>query len=238
MPIPIASLPPHAHSSQVWRAWSEREGQKLIGRYYDPGAGQFFSVDPDVAETGQPYAYTGDDPVNAIDPLGLSWYDPSWAHKAYHEVRKDLHSKLANAVLNRISKVAGVVAAGASAVAVVTAGIPVVGEVAEGVSLAAGSVAVTADLANCLGSHCDATQLALDAAALIPGVAATRLGRVAADAADTVELASTAAHASANSLMDAQTVLANFRSFQRGADTIGFGLSAAGWGVSVANSNF
>jgi hypothetical protein len=24
-----------------------------------------------VAETGEPYAYTGDDPVNATDPLGL-----------------------------------------------------------------------------------------------------------------------------------------------------------------------
>jgi hypothetical protein len=28
-------------------------------------------VDPDVAETGQPYAYAGDDPVNESDPLGL-----------------------------------------------------------------------------------------------------------------------------------------------------------------------
>jgi hypothetical protein len=27
-------------------------------------------VDPDVIATGQPYAYTGDDPVNATDPLG------------------------------------------------------------------------------------------------------------------------------------------------------------------------
>jgi hypothetical protein len=27
-------------------------------------------VDPDVAETGQPYAFVGDDPVNASDPLG------------------------------------------------------------------------------------------------------------------------------------------------------------------------
>jgi RHS repeat-associated protein len=43
----------------------------LIGRYYDPTTGQFLSIDPDVAETGQPYAYTGDDPVNGVDPLGL-----------------------------------------------------------------------------------------------------------------------------------------------------------------------
>ena len=33
---------------------------------------QFLSVDPDLAETGQPYAFTGDDPLNATDPLGLS----------------------------------------------------------------------------------------------------------------------------------------------------------------------
>ena len=43
----------------------------LVGRYYDPTTGQFLTVDPDVAETGQPYAYTGDDPVNGTDPLGL-----------------------------------------------------------------------------------------------------------------------------------------------------------------------
>jgi RHS repeat-associated protein len=44
----------------------------LIGRYYDPATDQFLSVDPDVAETGQPYAFTGDDPLNETDPLGLT----------------------------------------------------------------------------------------------------------------------------------------------------------------------
>jgi RHS repeat-associated protein len=44
----------------------------LIGRYYDPGTGQFLNVDPLVDETGQPYAYTGDDPVNGTDPSGES----------------------------------------------------------------------------------------------------------------------------------------------------------------------
>ena len=44
----------------------------LIGRYYDPATGQFLSVDPLVDETGQPYAYTGDDPVNALDPSGAA----------------------------------------------------------------------------------------------------------------------------------------------------------------------
>jgi hypothetical protein len=42
-----------------------------VGRYYDPSTDQFLSVDPLVAETGQPYAYTGDDPVNSSDPSGM-----------------------------------------------------------------------------------------------------------------------------------------------------------------------
>jgi RHS repeat-associated protein len=49
----------------------------LIGRYYDPTTGQFLSVDPLVDETGQPYAYTGDDPVNMVDSLGTITC-PSW----------------------------------------------------------------------------------------------------------------------------------------------------------------
>jgi len=46
-----------------------RDGR--VDRYYDPSTDQFLSVDPDLAETGQPYAFTGDDPLNATDPLGL-----------------------------------------------------------------------------------------------------------------------------------------------------------------------
>jgi RHS repeat-associated protein len=43
----------------------------LDHRYYDPGTGQFISIDPMAGATGQPYAYTGGDPINATDPLGL-----------------------------------------------------------------------------------------------------------------------------------------------------------------------
>jgi hypothetical protein len=46
--------------------------ERRVDRYYDPSTDQFISVDPDVAETGQPYAFTGDDPLNETDPLGLS----------------------------------------------------------------------------------------------------------------------------------------------------------------------
>ena len=42
-----------------------------VARWYDPGTGEFMSVDPDLAETDQPYAYAGDDPVNETDPSGL-----------------------------------------------------------------------------------------------------------------------------------------------------------------------
>ena len=42
----------------------------LVHRYYDPVTGQFLSVDPDVAETNQPYEYAGDNPVNITDEMG------------------------------------------------------------------------------------------------------------------------------------------------------------------------
>jgi RHS repeat-associated protein len=42
----------------------------LINRYYDPATGQFTSVDPDLEQTLQPYAYTDGDPVIQSDPTG------------------------------------------------------------------------------------------------------------------------------------------------------------------------
>jgi RHS repeat-associated protein len=50
----------------------------LINRYYDPATDQFLSIDPDVAETNQPYVFTNDDPLNATDPLGLYKYKYDW----------------------------------------------------------------------------------------------------------------------------------------------------------------
>jgi hypothetical protein len=55
----------------------------LVGRYYDPATGQFLSVDPLVDETGQPYAYADDDPVNGVDPNGLDCGIFSFACSAY-----------------------------------------------------------------------------------------------------------------------------------------------------------
>jgi RHS repeat-associated protein len=43
----------------------------LRARDYDPGTGQFLSVDPAVDATRQPYAYTGNNPLLLTDPSGL-----------------------------------------------------------------------------------------------------------------------------------------------------------------------
>ena len=45
----------------------------LQARYYDPGTGQFLTVDRMVAETLDPYGYASDDPVNVSDPSGLGY---------------------------------------------------------------------------------------------------------------------------------------------------------------------
>ncbi len=66
-------------------------GWSVVNRYYDPATDQFLSVDPDVATTGQPYAFTGDDPLNSTDPLGLMaptpgdyrWLRQQKAHQQY-----------------------------------------------------------------------------------------------------------------------------------------------------------
>ena len=43
----------------------------LVNRYYDPATDQFIAVDPLVYQTGQAFAYAGDDPANGSDPNGL-----------------------------------------------------------------------------------------------------------------------------------------------------------------------
>jgi len=51
-----------------------------VARWYDPATAEFTSIDPDAVETGTPYAYAGDDPVNEGDPSGMDpcvWADGS-----------------------------------------------------------------------------------------------------------------------------------------------------------------
>ena len=53
----------------------------MRARVYDPATAQFLSSDPLKAITGEPYAYAGDNPLNASDPTGLIFGisgTPSW----------------------------------------------------------------------------------------------------------------------------------------------------------------
>jgi RHS repeat-associated protein len=43
----------------------------LLNRFYEPATGQFLSIDPQLAQTQQPYQYAQDNPVNSTDPTGL-----------------------------------------------------------------------------------------------------------------------------------------------------------------------
>jgi RHS repeat-associated protein len=59
----------------------------LQARYYDAGTDQFLTIDPALASTMEPYAYVDDNPLNRIDPFGLSWYNPTtWSKKTWEGV--------------------------------------------------------------------------------------------------------------------------------------------------------
>jgi len=114
----------------------------LRARWYDPAAGQFISVDPMQAMSGTPYAYAGNNPVNAADPLGLFCW-------SFHCV-------------------VGYVSVAAGAVSAVTGFIPGL----EAVSFGAALVSVAADITNCAIGYCDYVTLVLDVLSLVPGAAA------------------------------------------------------------------
>jgi len=46
----------------------------LRARYYDSSSGQFITVDPAVTATQSAYTYAAGDPLDRVDPLGLSWW--------------------------------------------------------------------------------------------------------------------------------------------------------------------
>jgi RHS repeat-associated protein len=49
----------------------ESRAYYLRGRFYDPASAQFLTKDPMVDQTGEPYSYAGNDPLNSSDPTGL-----------------------------------------------------------------------------------------------------------------------------------------------------------------------
>jgi RHS repeat-associated protein len=59
----------------------------LVARSYDPATGQFLSRDPLVAITWAPFSYAMNSGLNFIDPMGLSWYNPTtWTGKTWATV--------------------------------------------------------------------------------------------------------------------------------------------------------
>ncbi|MGH9019513.1 MAG: RHS repeat-associated core domain-containing protein, partial [Acidimicrobiales bacterium] len=133
----------------------------LVNRYYDSATDQFLSIDAAVDETGQPYVYVNDNPLNATDPLGLSagLFGPiaeeqlrNTPASAQIQLRSALNSlalvgtigdatkKLLNAVASGHGKVSTVVKGGVSYVII------------EDASSVAGKVSVAATIAVAAGT--------------------------------------------------------------------------------------
>jgi RHS repeat-associated protein len=55
-----------------------RASDAVVARYYDPTTAQFLTRDPLESETGQPYSYAGDDPIDNSDPSGLHWWNSAY----------------------------------------------------------------------------------------------------------------------------------------------------------------
>ena len=109
---------------------------------------QFLSVDPDVDETGQPYVFTNDDPLNSTDPLGQ--LGAGYPKADYKQELSAWKSGSASAVFGIAL---GILAAGAGVV-VLAASAPEVVIGAAFVAGAAGTGAEALDAKKCLnGNH-------------------------------------------------------------------------------------
>jgi RHS repeat-associated protein len=79
----------------------------LINRYYTPKTDQFLSVDPDLSQTGEPYAFTNDDPLNLTDPLGLIGAGNFCSRYGSHSRQCKAATKAANALQKKLCKSGG-----------------------------------------------------------------------------------------------------------------------------------
>ncbi|WP_291764112.1 RHS repeat-associated core domain-containing protein [Cellulomonas sp. 73-145] len=71
---PISAITPFGYAGQ----YTDPTGLLYLrARYYDPTTSQFLTIDPLVAATHLPYAYTPGNPVQLTDPLGLDWWGNS-----------------------------------------------------------------------------------------------------------------------------------------------------------------
>lgn len=148
-----------------------RAVNSAINRYYDPTTYQFLSVDPQVATTGQPYAFVNDNPMNATDPLGNKWYEPwTWTWKTWATI--GAVTLTVAAAGTGVGAAFELVVAGGEATSTVTT--------LTYASLATGLGSSAIDFANCInGDKSSCAGAALGVASLIPGVAAAAGGESA-----------------------------------------------------------
>jgi len=74
-------------------AWRRNSfGAAVVRRYYDPATEQFLSVDPLVDATGTPFAFTGGDPVNGVDPSGLFCWGLCSFTQGAHDIATEVTS--------------------------------------------------------------------------------------------------------------------------------------------------
>ncbi|MGC2168341.1 MAG: hypothetical protein WA580_04485 [Acidimicrobiales bacterium] len=132
-----------------------------INRYYDTSTGNFFTVDPDVNETGQVYAYAGDDPVDATDPRGL------WSLNPLSDL-SEAASDVGGAVDSTVSHHWRGIVTGVGIVAGIAAAATGVGAVIEAAGIASAVAA-------------GATVAEASASAIIAGATATAAGSIATD---------------------------------------------------------
>jgi RHS repeat-associated protein len=134
----------------------------MRARTYDPATAQFLTLDPLVGETGAPYNYAADNPVNYADLSGLNVFEEAgeavagWGDKLTLGLTKDAREALGDENVNTCSPA---YQAGGYAGLATAAVIPVEGEVrlgaeaTEGAAGVAGWGTVLNDVMEATGHH-------------------------------------------------------------------------------------
>ena len=103
--------------SRAARRSRTRKSRCAVHRYYDPTTDQFLTVDPVLAKTGQPYAFAGNNPLNASDPLGLF----CWGWCSFSNIATNVSNWTSDAVGWTMSGISGIVSAIGAAVSAAAA---------------------------------------------------------------------------------------------------------------------
>jgi RHS repeat-associated protein len=69
----------------------------MRARWYDPQAGSFITVDPNLIQTNLPYGYTAGNPLQYTDPLGLDW------QHGFYGVADGISGGIYSSIVNRIA---------------------------------------------------------------------------------------------------------------------------------------